>query len=518
MLYLVPTIILFFVGHNIVEVDPYKIRLSTIETLLLSLLIFFGIIITPFLKNKFFLFVIGYLIMVLTVFIQLSYYSLYQDRINSSTIYILIETNLAESKEFFEVYFGWFNFLLLILLISPIIFFRLLTKTREAKNLKIISVMLIFAILFVYHNKSLAKHNLFYTTWTSYEQYVEQTRLYDEFGIHKKEGNFKEVKITPSVKRKLFVLIIGESTTRHRMGLYGYPRQTNPELTGIEEQLVIFQDVISPHTHTIPSLGKMLSLNHYENENRLIHGTLIQLMNQAGLETYWISNQKPVGLHENFVTKIANASSNLHFLNVKNYNVKSHYDEVVLSPLKKIVKNNEDMFVVIHLLGTHTNYADRYPPEFAQFNEIPPLMNNMKGMETINHYDNAILYNDHIVNGVIKEVKKEDALSYVLYLSDHGEDVFLVKETATHTESNGTYPMYDVPFVLWQSREFKEEFSFNFEPDKPYMLDDLIYSLADLSGIRFQNFEPERSIFNDAFKYRPRSIFKNKDYDSIFKK
>lgn len=34
MLYLVPTIILFLVGHYIVEVDPYKIRLSTIETLL----------------------------------------------------------------------------------------------------------------------------------------------------------------------------------------------------------------------------------------------------------------------------------------------------------------------------------------------------------------------------------------------------------------------------------------------------------------------------------------------------
>src|SRR5690606_14130732 len=95
-----------------------------------------------------------------------------------------------------------------------------------------------------------------------------------------------------------YVVIIGESTSARNMGLYGYYRNTNPLLTEIKDELLIFNDVISPHTHTIPSLNKMLSLSNFENPDVIHCGSIVQLANAAGFSTYWISNQQPIGIHE----------------------------------------------------------------------------------------------------------------------------------------------------------------------------------------------------------------------------
>ena len=108
--------------------------------------------------------------------------------------------------------------------------------------------------------------------------------------------------------------------------------------------------------------------------------------------------------------------------------------------------------------------------------------------------------------------------TYVQYISDHGEDVFQVNNQASHTETQGTYPMYDVPFVLWTSEEFNNNNTRNYDFSRKYMLDDLIHSIADLSGIKFKGFEPQRSIFSDLFTNRKRVIFNNMEYDSIFKR
>ncbi|WP_175494739.1 sulfatase-like hydrolase/transferase [Salegentibacter flavus] len=457
------------------------------------------------------------MLILIAVFIQASYYNLFADRLSASTIFILIETNTTETIEFLGAYLNFFSFILLVCLLTPLILIKFINKPFNIYlPEKALSIVLLLILLFVYQYKSLANHNLYNIAFNSYQDYLEETELYDEFGLDDPIGEIPEVIVKTREERKVFVMLIGESTTRHRMSLYGYERQTNPKLEKIKEELLVYRNVISPHTHTIPSLSKLMSFKHYEEEGRLDEGTIIQLMNKAGLETHWISNQKPIGLHETLITKMANASHNLHFLNVKNYNIESIHDEVVLEPLKKVLQENEDQFIVIHLLGTHAGYANRYPPSFEFFTDIPPILNDSAGVNVVNSYDNAIRYNDFIVSEIISEVKEQDAYSYVLYFSDHGEDVYQVHDGASHTETKGTYPMYDVPFILWQSDSFRENFNINFEPDRPYMLDDLIFSISDLSGLKFKGFQFKRSIFNENFKERDRIIYNKKNYDSIF--
>jgi len=519
LFYLIPSFI-FFISFFLLKVaDTYKLRSSLIETIFFSVILYLLYMLIPRGRIKFFSFYLGYLLIVVAVFIQVSYYYLYADRPSASTFFILIETNLAETFEFLKVYFNYIPFLLLLSLFAPLFIIKVIIKSFKVYlPEKVLSLCLLLIFLFVYHYKSLANYNFYYIAINSYQEYLEETNLYEEFGLDDPSGGVRDVSIKPVNERKIFVMIIGESTTRHKMSLYDYGRQTNPELEKIKNELLVYRNVISPHTHTIPSLSKLMSFNHYEDETRLDEGTIIQLMNKAGLETHWISNQKPIGLHETLVTKMANASDNLHFLNTKNYNIESFYDGVVLDPLKKVLQEKENQFIVIHLLGTHADYSNRYPASFEFFIDTPSILSDSAGINAVNSYDNAIRYNDFIISEIIKEVEKQNAFSYVIYLADHGEDVFQVNSSASHTETKGTYPMYDVPFILWRSESFKEKFYIDFEPNRPYMLDDLIYSISDLSGVYFEGFEPQRSIFNENFKERERIINSEKNYDLIFRR
>ena len=127
------------------------------------------------------------------------------------------------------------------------------------------------------------------------------------------------------------------------------------------------------------------------------------------------------------------------------------------------------------------------------------------------------MYNDFILNAVIERVKSEDANSFVLYLSDHGEELYNDLNMAGHNEDTPTNSMYEIPFILWRSNKFKDRRKINLDVNKRYMTDDLFHSLADLMAIDSEEVNYQRSIFNDNFKNRPRIILDSIDYDQSFK-
>ena len=57
------------------------------------------------------------------------------------------------------------------------------------------------------------------------------------------------------------VFILGESTTRDRMHLYGYPLENTPNLDALNEkgELAVFRDTISPESATVAVLRKLLT-------------------------------------------------------------------------------------------------------------------------------------------------------------------------------------------------------------------------------------------------------------------
>lgn len=68
-------------------------------------------------------------------------------------------------------------------------------------------------------------------------------------------------------RRKTLVLVIGESTTRQHMSLYGYTRPTTPKLEALRGQLTVFNEVFASRPYTIEALQQILTFADQENPN-----------------------------------------------------------------------------------------------------------------------------------------------------------------------------------------------------------------------------------------------------------
>ena len=126
-------------------------------------------------------------------------------------------------------------------------------------------------------------------------------------------------------------------------------------------------------------------------------------------------------------------------------------------------------------------------------------------------------YNDHVLDKMIQLVRETNSSSYLLYLSDHAEDVYRTRNLAYHADAEATKPMYDIPFILWRSSHYhaRQSDSLIIDASRKYMIDDLIHSIADLSGVQFNQFEAHRSIFNKAFRPQTRKVSKGIDYEML---
>jgi heptose-I-phosphate ethanolaminephosphotransferase len=533
----IPTIVLFlypvFASFIILIILKSAFRYADfLENLLFSLLfILFSILI----KNKKFkniFLCIGFVLTTIIIFCETAYYYLYGYTVSESTFYILLETYRAEASEYLSTFVDKYIILLIFIFFAPVYFIikyikgnikfqpTLIYYKNRYHFFLIPSLMLAISAVIVFTN--LKNFNLPLTTVQSLINYKNTVAKLDRLVQQKPGGNFSNVHLVNSDKKATYVVIIGESTTSHHLNLYGYYRQTNPLLNEIKNELYVYNNVIAPHTTTIQVLLKALTPGNYETPNKSTTGTLLQLMNKAGFKTYWISNQKPTGTNESIIAKISKTADERIFLSNNNIETTPQFDEKLLVPLQIILKEEADKkMIFIHLLGTHTEYSKRYPKTFEHFIDKPKtLFERETAFKIINEYDNAILYNDYVIRNIIELVRNTSSRSFVVYFSDHGEDVFETGNIAWHKESEGTKPMYDIPFIVWLSDEYKINIPDNlvFDLNRKYMTDDLIYSIADISNVGYDEYDPERSLFDRRFKLRKRIIYHNLDYDLLFAK
>jgi heptose-I-phosphate ethanolaminephosphotransferase len=300
----------------------------------------------------------------------------------------------------------------------------------------------------------------------------------------------------------------------------------------MKNELFVFQDVVSPHSHTMPSLEKVLTFANFEDMEPLYNdGTIIDVFKQAGYKTYWLSNQFFFDEFGDAVTTIAKQSDYHLFINNDEDVTKSNsYDDKLLKPLEIILdKKEENKLIILHLIGTHGDYVKRFPDneqkyKNTDFSKIPTknkpfLAESDYGKMMINDYDNAIQYNDKVVYSIFQTIKKSSPYAFALYFSDHGEEVYDSRPYFSHQESNPTQFMFDIPFILWCSDVYKKgNISKVNEIQKalhrPYQTDDLIHTFLDLANIRLKKFNPSKSIINEQFKKEKRWM-NHGDYDII---
>lgn len=263
----------------------------------------------------------------------------------------------------------------------------------------------------------------------------------------------------------LIVLVIGESARADRWQLGGYQRQTNPLLSR-QKNLVYFSDVVTYATATRTSVPKIISrapvVNPVGPVGKVVEPSFLKALSEVGYQTYWVSNQSASGFFDTSVVFYARDANTVLFVNPGNYGAEGSYDESLLGGLKEAISTGKPAAVVLHTLGSHFNYAHRYPASFDVFKpsikqkEFAFSMEVVRKKEVNNAYDNSILYTDYVLSKVIDTVKASGRAAVVVYVSDHGEDIYEPGCISSGLVRNSV-ASYRVPALAWYSDRFEAQ-------------------------------------------------------------
>jgi heptose-I-phosphate ethanolaminephosphotransferase len=461
-----------------------------------------------------------------------SHIILYGVEMPASTYNAIWETTVTESSAFIKDYasFPIIGINLLLLALIVIVITRI--KKSASSRISIYDRLVIISILlFIQINENFSQKDIPSKFITSYIQFKNDLKKYrSEFEFRKNNPLGKQADISCSDTSQTFVLIIGESASKYHQGLYGYSRNTNPLLDSIRDELYVFDSVISPHSHTNPVLAKVLSFANFESMEPLYKKrSLIEYMKDAGYKTYWLSNQQFANEFNTLSTMIGMQADDHVFTNYNNIDSSGStpiYDGVLLKYLSKALdENTKKKFIVLHLMGSHSDKSKRYPTSFNVFKDtsgIPWRKYNRPWVyEVTNEHDNSVLYNDYVLYQSINLLKNKSTNSIWLYFSDHGEEIFDYRDFGGHSEGNASIYMFDIPFILWLSDDYKKLHknkvkNFQFYLNRRYQTDDVIHSIIDLSGCYSADYDSTKSIFSPYFKFEKRFI-STFDYDSLIR-
>ncbi|WP_299885796.1 sulfatase-like hydrolase/transferase [uncultured Lacinutrix sp.] len=521
-----PLLLFFTLGYFLVsETDSFYRELGAIFCITVICISF--ILLVKSYKLKSILLVFFQWLLALFIAFKLFFYYTFDTKPTASSIFVIFETNATESSEFFKSYFN-FSFIVILMLCFSICIYLIIKSllkekafnfldfsiTNRAFQISLIGLILVSGYML---RRSFSEQSIVLKLSESIKDYNIAKDYYKE---HLAQSINNDIKITSQTKEEqIGIVIIGEATSRWHMGLYNYNRKTNPLLSKMKEELYVFNDVIAPDVMTILSLEKALTLSNNKNPKAENNFSVVQLANAANYDTYWISNQQPVGFTESTPTIIATAAKQQQFLATDNY-FSTIYDESLIPEIEKVITSKgKRKLVFVHLIGTHRTYKKRYPESYNYFkgvNERTKFKTD-KSKRLVNEYDNAIRYNDYVISEIINLVKKQHKNSFVVYFSDHGDEVYDTIDFVGHHRHKGSKPMFDIPFIAWFSDKYKLKNSridtlTNYS-NRKYNAEDFIYSFSDIINVDFIGNDKSRSLFNINFKERKRWIKDSLDYD-----
>ena len=229
-------------------------------------------------------------------------------------------------------------------------------------------------------------------------------------------------------KPRVFVLVVGETARAANFSLLGsYARSTTPELAKLD--VVAFRNVTSCGTSTEVSVPCMFSQWGREDyDERRIRNSegLLNVLARAGYAVKWLDNQSGCkgvcqGAGIDYQKIDPKSESDLCAAD-------ECHDGVLVRRLQaELAGVNRNTVFVLHMMGNHgPAYYRRYPPEFRRFTPdcATAELRTCSREQVVNAYDNAILYTDHVLAGIVGTLSSAPALDTAfLYVSDHGESL-----------------------------------------------------------------------------------------------
>ena len=456
----------------------------------------------------------------------------FQNIICQEVIDILSETNKIEISNFIHTYIQPGTILLWLFCIT---FFNYLLY-RIAKWLPFHSF---FGVLFLFFSSFgliiwciMTYNYVFYRNGMNIPQYHSATRLsysclilkerIEE--IHALRIIANEYSAQPSALPPNIVVIIGESSSIFHSQLYGYEKPTSPllserkhkgEIRKLKGEIAVYNNVVSIDDHTHGAMMSVFSLSSF-NESFTEKPIFPICFKRAGYHTALFDNQYFVGSGINFLSDQGLSELMFDKRNTRRY---SYDGEMV----KSTPSLREPYLFVLHLWGQHYTYSERYPKAFNHFkaSDYDKTKYTLSQRKIIAHYDNATLYNDFVINEIIRKYENDDCC--IIYFSDHGEEIYDYRDFMGHgnaAHASDINFQIRVPLIIWVSEKYKKN-----RPEKANMMlknimkpvstDDMPHILLDIADIKCEDFSPSRSVINKSYSIKHRIVLHTIDYDSL---
>jgi glucan phosphoethanolaminetransferase (alkaline phosphatase superfamily) len=201
------------------------------------------------------------------------------------------------------------------------------------------------------------------------------------------------------------------------------------------------------------------------------------------------------------------------FLNHEAALTDSSLDEAMIKSLSDAIHQDQgDLFIVLHMMGSHMLYDRRYPSSFKHF--VPTFSDSTSDVDDQqrinNSYDNTILYTDHVLAEVTRTLESSDAITAMLFASDHGET--LPTPTCSYA-GHGVGSKYDfeIPALFWFSDAYASAYpdqlaAIRSNASQPTLSGNVFESVVDMTGVTFAGHDQSWSLFSDKWQYHSRTI------------
>ena len=299
--------------------------------------------------------------------------------------------------------------------------------------------------------------------------------------------------------RQIYVYIIGEASRAANWQIYGYERETNPELSR-RSDLCFFKNIVTQSNTTHKSVPLFLSPVHTARHRDLYYRKgLATLFNEAGFRTYFLSNQSPQGA---MVDNFAKEADEVIYIGAP------RQDMQLLRMMRRIIETDtrHDLLFILHCYGSHFSYHQRYPREYAVFQPDNDVAIKFQNIEMIrNAYDNSIVYADHFLNSIVEYLDGLESPSALLFCADHGEDLFDDERGRfLHASPTITYYQLHIPGFAWFSEGYRERYPAKVEAARqhrwsPATTHAMFHTIADMASLESPFIDRSVSLVSPLF-------------------
>ena len=387
-------------------------------------------------------------------FIQYAYYCIVWHCLSPASLMALYLTNWRESIDFIESNVGIVpaciiiaGFVLFLALAARVnyAFLRKMASTRtDTRFGTSLFLVLLGAEALLYY----LPQSSFGELVTDVTTYVEQTQSYGNGHDERYESlDIDGAQTLSSQAPGTVIVVIGESASRDYMHAFtpDFPYEDTPWLDSQlgNPDFNVFTNAYSSWSQTVPVLQRALTEQSQYNDKEFFESTsIIDVAKKSGYTTYWFSNQGRYGQYDSAITLVAKTADRAEWTD-DSYNFSDKYDDTLLWYLTQVDPNTNN-FIVLHIMGSHIYYNNRYPTEFNQWHGDSEVTSPES-------YANSIHYTDYILSQVFDYAQKNLNLRAMVYFSDHGENLEI-----SHNPDVFSYDMVRIPMFIYLSPEYQQ--------------------------------------------------------------